>query len=355
MSERINIMQYDVPGLENLMPELGQKPYRGRQLAEWLYLRGAQSFEEMASLPRSLRQVLDERFVLFQPRTLEKLLDPDGTVRYVLELEGGVVTETVALRSRDRLTVCFSSQAGCALGCIFCATGGLGLTRSLLAGEMLAQLTVVANDSADMRISNVVAMGQGEPFANYDSTLAALRMMNDAALFGVGARRITVSSAGLLEGIRRFTDEPEQFTLAISLHSCEQRVRNYLMPGLRTQPLDKLHAALLSYMQKTSRRPSLEFALIEGVNDSPESLASLLAFCEVPAPGFHVNLLSLNAVADPLQGPALHRAPAPTLARFERELSRKGVSVTRRASRGAVIAAACGQLASRFTGTASDA
>jgi len=348
MSTRTDIMSFDVPGLQDIMTDLGHKPYRGRQLADWLYLRRVKTFEEMDNLPRALRQALEERFSLQQPKLVEKLIDPDGTVRYVLQLGDEQLTETVALTSSGRLTVCFSTQVGCALGCIFCATAKLGLARSLLAGEMLAQLAVVADDFAETRISNVVAMGQGEPFANYEATLSALRMMNSPGLFGVGARHITVSSAGLISQVKRFAAEPEQFTLAISLHSARQRTRDFLMPKLAAQPLDKLREALVYYMAETSRRVSLEYALIEGVNDSRQSLASLLAFCEVPSPGFHVNLLSLNEISEFLpDAEPLKRAGAAAFSRFEQELSRAGISVSKRVSRGESIAAACGQLAHR--------
>lgn len=348
MSTYTNIMQFDLPGLKNLMAELGHKSFRARQLLEWLYLRGAQSFAEMDNLPQGLRATLAERFTLTQPRVLQRLSDPDGTVRYLLELDDGTTTETVAIPSDKRLTVCFSTQVGCALGCVFCATGSLGLKRSLLAGEMVSQLALVAADFADARISNVVAMGQGEPFANYDATLSALRMMNSPDLFGIGARHITVSTAGLVRQIRRFALEPEQFTLAVSLHSAEQRVRDSLMPGLASQSLEELRRALLYYMEKTSRRPSLEYALIEGVNDSQQALASLLTFCRVPAPGFHVNLLGLN-VSDtlPQKVQSLKMSNASTFKRFENGLAASGVGVSRRTSRGGAIAAACGQLAGK--------
>jgi len=347
MSAHPNIMQFDVHGLQKLMESMNQKPYRARQLAEWLYLRGAQSFDEMDNLPSGLRQALKEQTVFVQPQLLKSFVDPDGTVRYVLKLSDGALTETVAIPSRGRLTVCFSTQVGCALACTFCATGKLGLSRSLLTGEILAQLAMVANTFSDTRVSNAVAMGQGEPFANYEATLSALRMMNSSALFGIGARHITVSSAGLPTQIKRFAGEPEQFTLAISLHSAEQRVRNSLMPGLASQRLDKLREALLSYMQKTARRVSLEYALIDGVNDGNDALASLLAFCDAPAPGFHVNLLPLNrADTAPADVSILKGASSAAFARFEKGLGRAGVSVSRRVSKGTSIAAACGQLVS---------
>ena len=341
-------MLFGLSGLEDLILGLGEKSFRARQLAEWLYLRGATSFSDMGNLPHSLREILDARYVFSQPRVQQKLVASDGTTRYLLELADGEQVETVAIPSGKRLTVCFSTQVGCALGCVFCATGRLGLKRSLMPGEMAAQLALVVADFDNTRVSNVVAMGQGEPFANYDATLSALRMMNSPRLFGVGARHITVSTAGLINQISRFADEPEQFTLAVSLHSAEQRIRDSLMPGLRAQPLAELREALLCYMAKTSRRPSLEYALIQGVNDDPGSLASLLAFCDAPAPGFHINLIPLNINADEeSSAEPLVKADATAVRLFEQRLCEAGISVSRRVSKGESIAAACGQLASK--------
>lgn len=346
MSDITDIMHFDLPGLKNLMVELGEKQYRGLQLAQWIYMRNAQSFDAMDNLPGTLRKQLAEKYVLVQPSIIQKLCSADGTTRYLLEMSDGDQTEAVAIPTKKRLTVCFSTQVGCALGCAFCATGTLGLSRSLYPGEIVSQLSVVAQDYSDLRISNVVAMGQGEPFANYNATLSALRMMNHTDLFGIGARHITLSTAGLVRQIRRFAEEPEQFTLAVSLHSALQRTRNQLMPGLVTQTLIDLRAALLDYMKRTSRRPTLEYALIKGVNDDEDSLASLLAFCKVPPPGFHVNLLTVNTMDDPPAGmPRFEKASPRTFKLFEETLAAAGIGVSKRVSRGDDIAAACGQLA----------
>ena len=354
-------MQFDLPGLQDLMEGMGEKRYRGRQLADWIYVRGAEDFMEMDTLPLSLRGQLEERYALSQPRVLQSFSAEDGTTRALLELGDGERTETVVIFSGRRVTVCFSTQVGCSFDCVFCATGSLGFSRSLMPGEMVAQVTAVSRNLNGTRVSNVVSMGQGEPFANYEATLSALRMMNSPELFDIGARHITVSTAGLVPKIMRFADEPEQFTLAVSLHSAEQQVRDYLMPNLASHSLRFLRNALVYYMEKTSRRPSLEYALIEGVNESPEALASLLAFCQVPAPGFHVNLLALHEVADAttsepagadrtgseaLLRPARHSA----FRRFESALADAHISVSRRVSKGTDIAAACGQLSCRGFG-----
>ncbi|GHT78552.1 hypothetical protein FACS1894104_1900 [Actinomycetota bacterium] len=340
MSNGNNIKRFDIDGLRQLAVSLGQPAYRGNQLADWLYLRGAQNFDDMTNLPKKFRADLVENYGLFWPEVVRQQQAGDGTRKYLLRLEDGVTVETVAIVSGGRLTVCFSTQAGCAMGCVFCATGRLGLQRSLTCGEMVDQLLVVADDFK-ARITNVVAMGQGEPFANYEPTLMALRLINNADLLGVGARHITVSTCGLTRQIRRFATESEQFTLAVSLHSAVQETRDKLMPGLTGQPLEQLRSALLDYMKQTGRRPSLEYALIDGVNDTPEQMDALVEFCTVPAPGLHVNLIRLNQS----QGCSWSGSASDKFKQFEQRLIKANVGVSTRASRGAEISAACGQLA----------
>jgi 23S rRNA (adenine2503-C2)-methyltransferase len=333
-----------------LAVELGEGAYRGNQLAEWLYLRGAHNYDAMTNLPKKFRAKLAENYELVWPEVVRRQEAADGTRKYLLRLADGVTVEVVAIVSGDRLTVCFSTQAGCAMGCLFCATGQLGLQRSLTSGEMVDQLLVVAED-LNRRITNVVAMGQGEPFANYDATLAALRLINNPDLLGIGARHITVSTCGLTRQIRKFAGEPEQFTLAVSLHSAVPDTRNKLMPGLVKQPLELLRGALLDYMTKTGRRPSLEYALIAGVNDTPEQLEALVEFCKVPAPGLHVNLIRLNSGNGDNSGLQKSLGLAPSgpekFKEFEKRLTLANVGVSTRAPKGSQIAAACGQLASQ--------
>jgi 23S rRNA (adenine2503-C2)-methyltransferase len=355
MTNTDNIKRFDINGLRDLAVSLGEGAYRGNQLAQWLYLHGAQNFDQMNNLSKSLRAKLTEKYELFWPEIIRQQEADDGTRKYLLRLVDGLTIETVAIVSGDRLTVCFSTQAGCAMGCVFCATGRLGLERSLSCGEMVDQLLVVAKDF-DRRITNVVAMGQGEPFSNYDATLMALRLINNPELLGIGARHITISTCGLVRQLRRFASEPEQFTLAVSLHSAVQETRDKLMPGLTSQPLDSLHRALLDYMTKTSRRPSLEYALINGVNDTQEQLDALIEFCTVPAPGLHVNLIRLNSYDsegnngvndDSGSGAQYLASGADKFKEFERRLMLANVGVSIRASKGSQIAAACGQLASQ--------
>lgn len=334
------IKAYGLAELALLAGELGQPAYRVTQMCRWLYQRRVRSYEEMTDLPAALREQLADRFVLPFPTIVERQVSSDGTRKYLLELADGVTVEAVGLPAGDRLTVCFSSQAGCAMGCSFCATGAGGLTRDLAAGEMVDQLAVVAEDFG-ARITNAVAMGQGEPFANYDAVLAALRIINHPDGLGIGARHLTVSTCGLIPGIRRFSLEPEQFTLALSLHSAVQATRDALMPGVRGMPLPQLQDALADYTEKTGRRASLEYALIDGVNDTPGELGALVEF----AAGMlvHVNLIPVN----PVKSSAAGRSSAERVRAFERNLASAGIEVSVRAERGVDIDAACGQLRQR--------
>ena len=319
------------------MSALGQPSFRARQLMRWLYERNASTYEEMTDLPAGLRVDLAGRYPLHRSDVVQKQVSSDGTRKYLLRLADGLTVETVGLPAGDRLTVCFSTQAGCAMGCSFCATGTAGFMRDLGPGEMVDQLNVVAADFGS-RVTNAVAMGQGEPFANYDHTLAALRIINSPDGLAIGARHITVSTCGLIDGIARFSTEPEQFTLAVSLHSAVQATRDTLMPGVRGQTLVRLRPALEQYARATGRRVSLEYALIAGVNDTAAELDALVEFCRGLL--VHVNLIPVNPVTDTPWG----RGSIDSVRACKAALERAGVAVSVRAERGADIDAACGQL-----------
>jgi len=336
----VGIKALDADGIAALMSDLGQPGYRAKQVVRWIYSRGARSFEEMTDLPAGLRERLAGRLAFPTPRVIEKQVSADGTRKYVLELADGATVETVGLPTEDRLTVCFSTQAGCAMGCAFCATGAAGFTRNLGPGEMVDQLRAVSDDFG-RRLTNAVAMGQGEPFANYEATIGALRLMNSPDGLGIGARHLTVSTCGLVPGIRRFADEPEQFTLAVSLHSAVQETRDRLMPGVRGMRLGELRQSLVEYAQQTGRRPSLEFALIEGINDTAEELDALIEYCRDML--VHVNIIPINPVGET----DFSRSASGRVAEFAHRLSASGTETSVRTERGADIDAACGQLRQR--------
>lgn len=323
--------------LVSLLEELGQPKFRAKQIEEWVWEKNASSFDQMTNLPKSLREQLAARCSLGGVKEVTRQVSSDGSRKYLLRFPDEVAVECVGMPNRDRLAVCASSQAGCAMGCAFCATGAAGLTRSLTAGEIYEQVMHVRDDF-DSRVTSVVLMGQGEPLVNYDATLAALRRLNSPEGAGIGARHLTVSTCGIIPMIKRFANEPEQFTLAVSLHSAVQRTRDFLMPGVRKYSLLHLYEIMGEYVDKTGRRPTYEYALIKGVNDSEEELASLCDFCRDNLA--HVNLIKLNEV----RGSKFRPTSEARVQEFVRRLNAVGVETTIRNSRGADIDAACGQL-----------
>lgn len=323
--------------LQELMNELGQPAFRVKQIEEWVWRKNVSSFDEMSNLPKTLRHALQDRVTLDSAEEIARQLSTDGSRKYLLRFPDGVSVECVGMPSKGKLTACASSQAGCGIGCAFCATGMSGLTRSLSAGEIYEQVMHVRDDFG-RRVTSVVLMGQGEPFANYTETLAALRRLNSPDGAGIGARHLTVSTCGIIPMIKRFANEPEQFTLAVSLHSAVQRTRDMLMPGVKKYSLIHLYDIMNEYVNKTGRRPSYEFALIRGVNDSDNEIAALCDFCRDNLA--HVNLIMLNEV----KGSKFQPSTNERAREFVRRLTSVGVEATIRDSRGSDIDAACGQL-----------
>ena len=329
--------------LAALASSMGVPAFRAKQLADWLFDKHATSFDEMTNLPKELRERLAEGWRIGLCDEAAKLESVDGSRKYLLRFDDGAAVECVGMPSGERLSVCVSTQAGCAMGCSFCATGAAGLVRSLSAEEIVAQALHIASDFR-RRVSSVVLMGQGEPFANYEASIAACRALNSPDALGIGARHITISTCGIIGGITRLANEPEQFTLAVSLHSAVQETRNRLMPGVKRYPLPYLYEALGTYVEKTGRRPSYEYALIGGINDTDAELEALCDFCAGTLA--HVNLIPLNEVeGSPFRPSAPGRAEE-----FVARLGRVGVEATIRNSRGADIDAACGQLSQKFKG-----
>lgn len=323
--------------LQELMSELGQPAFRVKQIEGWVWRKNVSSLDEMSNLPKTLRHALQDRVTLDSAEEIARQLSTDGSRKYLLRFPDGVSVECVGMPSKGKLTACASSQAGCGIGCAFCATGMSGLTRSLSAGEIYEQVMHVRDDFG-RRVTSVVLMGQGEPFANYTETLAALRRLNSPDGAGIGARHLTVSTCGIIPMIKRFANEPEQFTLAVSLHSAVQRTRDMLMPGVKKYSLIHLYDIMNEYVNKTGRRPSYEFALIRGVNDSDNEIAALCDFCRDNLA--HVNLIMLNEV----KGSKFQPSTNERAREFVRRLTSVGVEATIRDSRGSDIDAACGQL-----------
>lgn len=337
------LIKLSLEDLTALVTGWGFPKFRAKQVYEWIHKHHCSSVSDMTNVPQALRSRLEETFPSELTEILDRQVSTDGTRKYVLRLEDGHLVETVGMPtfsqdgSIERLTVCVSSQVGCPMACAFCATGREGFTRNLTAAEIIRQVALIQEDFGG-RVSNVVVMGQGEPFLNYDEVIEALKIMNNSDDFNIGARHITLSTCGILNGIERLSKESEQFTLAISLHAAIQSTRNALMPQVKNQPLSLLRKSLVDYLETTHRRISFEYLLIADVNDSEDDLQALVQFCE----GLlcHVNLLPMNAV----EGSAYQPSPRSTVEHWMRELEKHSIEVSMRRSRGADIAGACGQL-----------
>jgi 23S rRNA (adenine2503-C2)-methyltransferase len=330
--------------LEEFLASWDEPSYRADQIWGWLYRALAADFQEMTNLPKGLWERLAEAACLRTMKPLEKRVSADGLTRKELfALRDGQTIESVLMHYERRHTACISTQVGCALGCAFCATGQGGLVRNLTAGEIVEQVLYFARSlkSEDEQITNVVLMGMGEPLANYEATWQAIETLTHDDGFNLGARRITISTVGLVPGIRRLAEERKQIGLAVSLHAPTDELRDELVPVNRRYPLAQLMAACRHYVERTRRRISFEYALIQGINDSPaqaRQLAHLLdgLLC-------HVNLIPLNPIPEsPYQPSSRDRVLS-----FQAELNRLKVSNTLRVERGVDIRAGCGQLRSQ--------
>lgn len=342
-SQKVEIRSLNHDQLTYELTSMGEPAFRVKQIEAWLWQKNAHSFDDMTNLSKKSRARLKEKFALYSPTLVSKQVSQDGSRKYLLRFQDGVMAECVGMPTKNKLAICVSTQAGCAMGCVFCATGKAGLTRSLTGYEIYEQALFIQDDF-QMRVASAVLMGQGEPLTNYDASIFALKMMNSADGLGVGARHLTISTCGILPNIIKFSHEKEQFTLAVSLHSAVQSTRDYLMPGVKRFNLQHLHDTMNFYVEATGRRPTYEYALIKGVNDTDEELAALCDFCAGTLA--HVNLIQLNKIDDsPFLPTSEKRAE-----HFVKTLKRFGVEATIRHSRGADIDAACGQLKQKVVG-----
>jgi 23S rRNA (adenine2503-C2)-methyltransferase len=319
--------------------ERRQGAYRVRQARAWLYERDAQSFAEMTDLPQGERAALAAAFALCAPETARAERSTDGTVKHLWRLADGELVESVLIPSSDRLTLCISSQAGCAMACVFCATGWSGYRRQLTAGEIVAQYRGARRHAREHdlgEISNIVFMGMGEPLMNRKAVMPALTLLNHA--YGMGARRITVSTVGVVPGIEELATRPEQFRLAVSLHAPNHELRQQLVPIEKKYPLPELLASLRRFEEAGGRRITFEYVMIDGINDAPGHAVELAAL--VREFQSHVNLIPFN----PIPGTDWRPTPLERLESFAAALEARGVPATIRTPRGRDIAAACGQL-----------
>lgn len=334
--------------METIAVDCGQPAYRGKQIAAWIYHRGAQSISDMTDLPRELRSQLENEFQVGLPEISHQDRSADDTVKYVLKLADGQTIESVLLPYPDRVSVCLSTQVGCAAGCTFCATAQGGLARNLTAGEIVGQVLKIQAGS-ERRITHCVYMGMGEPLWNFDAVVSSLRVFGNE--LGMSYRNFTVSTVGVVPGIRALAAEALPITLALSLHAPNDALRSTLIPTARKWKLDEILDACSEYTTRTRRDLTFEYLLIGGINDSPEharELASLLKSKKLPG---NVNLIPFNYV-ETEQG--FRRPTRESIARFRAELSKAGRTVTQRMTRGHSISAACGQLRRAVVGRTAD-
>ena len=330
-----------LPELTAVLTELGEPAFRGKQVFSWLH-RGAASFQEMSSLPKALREKLEALSPLTVPRAARcQVSRLDGTRKYLWELADGNCVESVLMRYHHGNTVCISSQVGCRMGCAFCASTIAGRVRNLTAGELLDQVLFTGKDAGEP-VSNVVLMGIGEPLDNLDAVFRFLELVNAPEGLHLGMRHISLSTCGLIPGIRRLMERKSQLTLSVSLHAPDSETRSRLMPVNRAYDVEELFTVCREYFRVTGRRISFEYALIDGVNDH-DWQADRIAERLRGMPG-HVNLIPLNDVAEsPFR-------PSRRIAAFQRRLESKGVTATVRRSLGGDIDAACGQLRRKALG-----
>lgn len=336
------IYDLDLSDLESLLSSWGEPAYRAGQVWQGLYQHYYNSPEQFTAIPNALRLRLAQElnFSPLQPKL--NLDSSDGQTRKTLfELSDGHLIETVLMRYDRRRTLCISTQAGCAMGCVFCATGQMGFKRHLTSGETVAQVMYFARllQAENLNVTNIVLMGMGEPFHNYNNTMAAIDRLNDANGYNFGARRFTVSTVGLVPMIRRFADEKRQVNLAISLHAADDETRVSMLPVNKRWNIDEVLEACRYYVQQTGRRVTFEWALINGVNDTPEVAHKLAA--RLKGLLCHVNAIPLN----PTQGYHGQAASRERAAVFKESLEQAGVPCTIRMRRGIDIQAGCGQLA----------
>lgn len=339
---KTNLLGMSRASLERYFSALGEKPFRARQLLQWIYQRGITDFALMTDLSGALRERLTEIAEIRPPEILSEQVSADGTIKWLLTLPGGSAVETVFIPEPERATLCISSQVGCMLNCTFCSTAMQGFSRNLSAAEIIGQVWLADQRTGDRRISNVVFMGMGEPLLNLDQVGPSLDLLRDDLAYGLAARRVTVSTSGVVPGIDALHEFPP-IALAVSLHAPDDELRARLVPLNRKYPIAELLAACKRYLQRCGSKQSItfEYTMIDGVNDAPElarRLRKLLA--DIPS---KINLIPFN----PFPGTPFRCSTGENMLRFQEILRDGGLIATVRRTRGDDIDAACGQLAGK--------
>lgn len=341
MKVKQDIRDLSFKELAEELKDLGEPSYRAGQVFDWLYKRGTASFEAFTDLPKSLRIRLEEDFLLGSLELAERLVSADKTEKFLFRLADGNFIESVLIPADRRATLCLSTQVGCRFGCAFCASGLGGFKRNLRPSEIVGQVLFL-QDKLSLHLTNFVFMGMGEPLDNYDNVSKAIQIMNDSRGLEIAARRITVSTVGVIPGIERLKTLGLQVNLSLSLHAVREDMRSKLLPISRKYPLQKVLQACQDYVRETGRMMTLEYILLRGLNDSAEDASRLASIARRLRA--KVNLIPCS----PVSGVDFIPPPVETNKLFLRRLREKGVKATLRRSKGADIQAACGQLAGKI-------
>lgn len=332
-----NIKDYNLEELKDELIALGEKKYRAEQIFKWLYVDKVKEFDEMTNLPLELREKLKKEYAMCNYNILRKQESSDGTKKYLFDVLDGNAIETVLMQYHHGKTICVSSQIGCKMGCKFCASTGIQFVRSLSAGEIVEQILAVEQDIGD-KISNVVFMGIGEPFDNYDNVMHAIKIINNQKGLNIGARHISISTSGLVPMIYKFADEELQCTLSISLHATNDEKRSSMMPVNNRYNIEELMKACRYYIEKTNKRISFEYALAKDNNDNLEDAKEMVKLLKGML--CHVNLIPINKI----ENGKYTKSTNENIIKFRDYLNEKGIVATIRRELGSDIDAACGQL-----------
>lgn len=336
--EKKDIGSYTLEELQKEMAQIGEKPFRAKQIYEWIHKKLIQSFDEMSNLSKTLREKLDQNYEIAQVKLVERQISRiDGTNKFLFELSDGNMVESVLMKYKHGNSVCISSQVGCRMGCRFCASTIGGLVRNLTPSEMLREVYEVQKLSGG-RVSNIVIMGTGEPLDNYDNFVRFIRMVSDADGLNISQRNITASTCGIVPNIRRLAEEHLQITLALSLHGSTQEKRKKLMPVANKYDLSEVLDACDFYFRETGRRVTFEYSLVHGVNDTPEDAAELTRLLKHR--NCHLNLIPVN----PIKERDFQKPDKKSAMIFQNNLEKNGINVTIRREMGSDIDGACGQL-----------
>lgn len=337
MEQKKNLLGLTIDEIKDVLADIGQEKYRAKQIFQWVN-KGVKDISQMTNLSKALRDELDKIAYISKLSIRHKLVSKlDGTTKYLFELEDGNIIESVLMKYKHGLTVCISSQVGCRMGCKFCASTGAGFMRDLSAGEILDQVLTIQADNED-RVGNVVIMGIGEPFENYDNVVKFMRIVNMPDSLNIGFRHITVSTCGLVPEMLRLSKESMPVNLSISLHAPNDQIREKLMPINRRYSIDKLIEACKIYTETTKRRITFEYAMIAGVNDSEDNARELAH--RIKGMLCHANLIPVNNI----EGAEFIRSNRDKMEKFKSILERFGIETTIRRELGTDISAACGQL-----------